>query len=158
MVNHFKVNKKLEHIRDTLNINASIHRTFYGRVVRKLNMAIEGLGKFVKNIFKSKGFKWESKQERSLNHIIKQLTYLKKEHGITTKSFIRRYSESSDLGITEKIQWNRKAYNLDLVTVLQTMTEICKLLKEKPKKVCIQEVENTEQKITLLKQKCDIEV
>lgn len=149
-----EINLKLEHLQQGLtpvHADKSI-TTYMGRGIKKLERDIEaGIDKIIH--FLATG-KWESKQQRGVKTLVEQLKLIKVDFDETSAEF---HGLSGD--IQTKIRNSYAAFNKQIAARLNTMTDICQLIKIHPEKVDTKaEFNAAEKEIRSLILKCDREI
>lgn len=106
----------------------------FGRMVTQLKHGVDKLENLVKNLFEGKGVKWESKQERDLNKIVKQLQIIETDLNETVEAYGKAYSlghKEKDQSLIVNTEKNFKTFTEDLTKHLNNMEKALRLLNDK---------------------------
>ncbi len=118
----------------------------FGRMVTQLKHGVDKLENLVKNLFEGKGVKWESKQERDLNKIVKQLQIIETDLNETVEAYGKAYSlghKEKDQSLIVNTEKNFKTFTEDLTKHLNNMEKALRLLNDKKDMLGIPKVQAT---------------
>lgn len=152
-----KIQKELDTLQKDLKpVSAdNVIKSFAGRAVRQVQAGIQKLEHLFKNfdMRNPTKFKWESKQERSLNVLTQQLKTIGEGQQELANDYKNKRSE-----FKTNIDGQYLNFTKDLSEQLSIMRNICDLIRQKPGKFEENKLKEAEQDIEDLIDNCQVEI
>lgn len=155
MTGLYKINQELASLtKDLTPVEANNKvKEFCGRAIRKLEAGFQKLEHFFQTLIHEGKGKWETKQERSFNKLVEQLRVVQQDFADASRDFSKLSQDERDL-IVEGF----KDFNSEIGKQLQSMRQICDLIKRRSDKIDTGKVDNAKGLIEDLIKVCDKEI